>query len=121
MKKLIAIALLMVVIYSCGTSKSITTPTTPVETKTVAVKEIETINPEIIGPTVSSVSSVEEYMDELAEGKSLFESKCANCHDLPNPKDHTVENWHPIMLSMQIKAEISDQERIKIYNYVTKS
>lgn len=121
MKKLIVIVLLMVIIYSCGTSKSVTTSTTPIETKTVEITKSETIVTEANAPTVASVASVasvEEYNYELAEGKNLFESKCANCHDLPNPKSYSAEKWQPIMISMQEKAAISDAERTMIYKYV---
>ena len=57
---------------------------------------------------------------ELVEGKTLFLNNCSKCHDLYSPKDFNAEQWKPIMLSMQKKAEISDEEREKIYAYLTK-
>ncbi|WP_298140521.1 cytochrome c [Flavobacterium sp.] len=60
-----------------------------------------------------------ELSAELAEGKSLYENNCAKCHALYKPKDFNAEQWKPIMLRMQKKAKISDEQREKIYSYVT--
>ena len=57
---------------------------------------------------------------ELAEGKSIFENNCANCHGLYAPQDFTAEQWKPILLKMQKEAKISDEERDKVYAYLTK-
>jgi hypothetical protein len=57
---------------------------------------------------------------ELVEGKGIFENNCANCHDLYAPQDFTAEQWKPILLRMQIEAKISDEEREKVYAYLTK-
>jgi len=90
--KILAVALFAIVLYSCGGSKS----TTPV----VEPKKIE-------------------LTSDLAEGKSLYENNCAKCHDLYKPKDFNAEQWKPILLSMQKKAKISDEQREKIYSYLT--
>jgi hypothetical protein len=37
---------------------------------------------------------------------------------LPKVKDHSPENWKPIMLRMQKEAEISDKERDYVYDYI---
>ena len=57
---------------------------------------------------------------ELAEGRTLFVNNCAKCHDLYSPKDFNAEQWKSIMLRMQKEAKISDEEREKIYAYLTK-
>jgi cytochrome c5 len=89
--KVIVVALLAIVLYSCGGSKS----TTPIaEAKKVALSP------------------------ELAEGKNLYENNCAKCHKLYDPKDFTKEEWTPIVMRMQQKAKISDTDREKIYNYI---
>ena len=56
---------------------------------------------------------------ELAHGKTIFETKCGKCHDLVKPESYSKEKWAPIMLSMQPKAKITDEEREMVYNYVT--
>ena len=57
--------------------------------------------------------------ETLAEGKSLYGMNCAKCHDLYNPKTFSAEEWTPIIMSMQKKAKISDEQREKIYAYLT--
>jgi len=57
---------------------------------------------------------------ELAAGKMLYENNCGKCHKLYEAKDFTAENWTPILASMQKKAKISDEDREKIYAYLTK-
>lgn len=54
------------------------------------------------------------------EGQFIYENNCAKCHDLYNPKDFNAEQWKPILLKMQKEAKISDEEREKIYAYLTK-
>jgi mono/diheme cytochrome c family protein len=74
-----------------------------------------------------SVAVMEESINEkpkitaetLAEGKSLYGMNCAKCHNLYDAKDFTAEEWTPIVLRMQKKARISDEQREKIYAYLT--
>lgn len=89
--KVMIVALLAIVLYSCGGSKS--------TTAVVVTKKV------VLSP-------------ELAEGKNLYENNCAKCHKLYNPKDFTLVEWTPILISMQKKANISDAEREKIFNYI---
>ena len=63
--KVIIVALLAIVLYSCGGSKS----TTPIaETKKV-----------VLSP-------------ELAEGKNLYTTSCADCHSLYEKESFTAES-----------------------------
>jgi cytochrome c5 len=57
--------------------------------------------------------------ETLAEGKSLYGMNCAKCHELFDPKSFNAEEWKPIVLRMQPKARISDEQREKIYAYLT--
>ena len=90
--KLLAIAAVFGVVSACSSNKS-----TIQEPTTIAVK-----------------------MNKDEAGKMLYENNCAKCHDLYSPKDFNAEQWKPIMLSMQKKAKISDEEREIIYAYLTK-
>jgi len=54
----------------------------------------------------------------VAEGKIMYENKCANCHKLFAPTDFSKEDWPPILLRMQVKAKISDEDMAKVNNYV---
>ena len=55
----------------------------------------------------------------IAEGKSLYGMHCAKCHKLYDPKEYSAQEWTPIVLRMQKKAKISDEQREKIYAYLT--
>ena len=97
--KIIAIVLLGTFIYSCS--------------------------PKVIQPEAPKVEDAPIVIEapltaELAQGRALFVNNCAKCHDLYSPKDFNAEQWKPIMLSMQKKAKISDEEREIIYAYLTK-
>jgi mono/diheme cytochrome c family protein len=91
--KIIAIVLLGTLIYSCS--------------------------PKVIQTEAPKVDEV-PLTPELAEGKVLYENNCANCHKLYDPNKFSAEQWTPIVLRMQKKAKISDEEREKIYAYLTK-
>jgi cytochrome c5 len=99
MKKTILPALVIFILVSCKSKKVVTENKTAIETTT----------------TVSSEISM---ADRIAQGESIFQNKCGNCHDLPKVKDHSPENWKPIMLRMQKEAEISDNERDYVYDYI---
>ncbi len=104
--KILAFSLFAIVLYSCGGSKSVPPPPTP-----------PPLNTKYSVPTVEAKQA--DSASDLAEGKSLYENNCAKCHDLFKPKDFSAEQWKPILLDMQKKAKISDEQRDKIYNYVT--
>jgi hypothetical protein len=55
----------------------------------------------------------------IVEGKSLFGMNCAKCHELYDSKSFTAAEWKPIVLRMQKQAKISDEQREKIYAYLT--
>lgn len=98
--KVVSLALLAILIYSCA-SKSAVAITTE------AVKSEEKV----------AVSTV--LTPELAEGKSLYENNCADCHKLYEPKQFSAEEWKPIVQRMQKKAHLDDSQGMKIYNYVS--
>ena len=111
--KVTLIAVLGIVLYSC--SPKIVPQEQP--EKIVAVQEIAV---EVVKEEPSQeVASYVMLSQELAEGKDLYENNCAKCHELYNPKKFTAEQWTPILIDMQKNADLSDEQRIKVYNYVT--
>ena len=71
-------------------------------------------------PTTSTSQTAKiELTPDLIAAKMSYENNCAKCHELFKPKDYTAEQWKPILVSMQKKAKITDQEREKIYTYLT--
>ena len=102
--KIIALIALTVIIYSCASKSSV--PTT----------EVKKTEPVV---TTAEVTIATVMTPEIAEGKSLYENNCANCHKLYNTKDFSSEEWKPIVARMQKKADLDDLAGQKIYNYVT--
>ncbi|WP_297517323.1 cytochrome c [Flavobacterium sp.] len=72
-------------------------------------------------PTVAPEVTVvkKELTPELAEGKNLYEGSCGQCHQLYKPNSYNAEAWKPIVARMQKKAHLSDEQGMKIYNYLT--
>lgn len=99
MKKTILPALVIFILVSCKSKKVVTENKTAIETTTI-------------------VSGEMSMADRIAQGESIFQNKCGNCHALPKAKDHTPENWKSIMLRMQKAAELSDAEREYVYDYI---
>ena len=54
---------------------------------------------------------------QRAEGKILFESKCADCHDLPVPAEYTIPQLDDVLPKMFKKAKLSydDAGLVKAY------
>ena len=48
------------------------------------------------------------YTDaQRAQGKTLFEGGCAQCHDLPVPGNYTIQQWDGILPGMFEKAKMN--------------
>jgi len=55
---------------------------------------------------------------DYPEGRNLFISKCGGCHQLFDPNSYSEVNWHKIMMEMQKKSKINDQQKNEIYNWI---
>jgi cytochrome c5 len=97
MKKTLLFTMFIFVLVSCKSKKVVT------ENKT---------------ETTTSTATEMSMADMIAQGESIFQNKCGNCHALPKVKDHSPENWKPILLRMQKAADISDNEREYVYKYI---
>ena len=73
----------------------------------------------VVATEATMAKKPEVTAETLAEGKSLYGMNCAKCHELYDAKSFTAEEWTPIVLRMQKKARISDEQREKIYAYLT--
>ncbi len=93
--KVLALAVLATIVYSCASKSAAPTASAPKTTN---------------APTVLTA--------DLAEGKLLYENSCARCHSLYDPKDFTAEQWKPIVLRMAPKARLDEAQGQKIYNYL---
>lgn len=101
--KIIVIAFVALLIYSCAAKSSVTI----VETKKEELSKEPVVETKYVVMT-----------EALAEGKTLFENNCAKCHSLYNPKDFSSEQWQPILIRMQKEAGLDDAQMGSISNYI---
>ncbi len=70
-------------------------------------------------PKTTVVAATKEVTPEyLAKGKTIFDNSCKRCHDLPNPTDHSAQDWVGIMNSMAPKARLNAEQHQMVYDYV---
>jgi cytochrome c5 len=93
--KIIGVALLAVILYSCAS-------------KAVAVSSVP----------AQSVATV-AYATAFVEGKNLYENNCAKCHKLFSPSEFKKEEWKPILTQMQRKARLDDVQMASISDYIS--
>lgn len=102
--------------YGCTAKKTAVAPVTEVKEAMGITKNSESS----VAVAVESIKETPRITAEtLAEGKSLYGMNCAKCHELFDANKFTAEEWTPIVLRMQKKARISDEQREKIYAYLT--
>lgn len=99
--RITAMAVLGILMYSCS-PKIAPTPPPPPPTEPVA-----------------AVTPAPAASPNTAEGLYLYERNCAKCHRLYKPDEYTAQEWRPILEKMQKMAEITDDDREKIYAYLT--
>ncbi|MGE5429900.1 MAG: c-type cytochrome [Syntrophomonadaceae bacterium] len=56
---------------------------------------------------------------ELSEGRDMYIEKCSGCHSLKIPSNYTEEEWTPVFKKMDKKAKLSEDEREKIWHYIS--
>lgn len=106
MKKLVylfAMAAISVFAANCSSSRSAATATS--------------------GSEMSSSDKVAEIKknfsdDQLAEGRTIFESKCNKCHGLKDPATRTVEKLEKVLPSMFRKSNLSDEQGALVRAYL---
>ncbi|MDI9310819.1 MAG: hypothetical protein QM535_11440 [Limnohabitans sp.] len=94
-KKSISILILGSAIYACGPKATQSTPEIP-STPEVKVSEAT-----------------------LAEGKTLYENNCGKCHKLYEPSAYGKDRWVKILNWMAPKAKITDEQKAKVFAYVS--
>lgn len=51
-------------------------------------------------------------------GVQLWAENCVRCHYVPSPTDYSDKQWDIIGTHMQVRASITDEERIKIIEFI---
>jgi hypothetical protein len=54
-------------------------------------------------------------------GAQLWGENCQHCHNTPTPTSFSGEQWETIGMHMQTRAMITEQERIKIVDFLQQS
>lgn len=67
----------------------------------------------------SSTPTVTYPTAEIAQGKDLYDSKCASCHKLKTVDNYTTEQWAKILPNMAAKAKLPDSETAMIQEFIT--
>ena len=57
-------------------------------------------------------------VEYLAQGQTIFQNSCGKCHDLPNPADHSAQDWVGIMNRMAPKAKLTDPQHDMVFDYI---
>jgi hypothetical protein len=68
---------------------------------------------------VPKQASANTSLADLKKGRDLYVKKCSGCHQLYLPKQYDEKNWKINLNMMQAEAEISDEEKQLIYQYIT--
>ena len=97
------LGLIFLLLISCGTK-------TIVNTKPEVNSKLET--------STKPAIAIDNDNSDLSIGKTLFENNCANCHQLYDSKEFDKNEWKAITKRMQKKAQLTDVEILKVYNYL---
>jgi mono/diheme cytochrome c family protein len=132
MKKLLAIAIFSVLIWSCtkkmtpagsetpaNTSMSNNTPfnnnnNAATTTTTTAASASTTSNGQPTGARVATATA----NDAAVAGQATYNAKCGRCHGLKVVQDYTADRWVSIMQVMAPKAALSETEKANVLEYV---
>jgi mono/diheme cytochrome c family protein len=79
---------------------------------------IASCSPKVSQPVAEKPAVDTAHEKAVAEGKSMYENNCARCHKLFTPTDRTEEQWAPILVRMQKKAKLDDQQMAMISTYI---
>ncbi|MFY1047962.1 cytochrome C [Chryseobacterium sp. GP-SGM7] len=56
--------------------------------------------------------------EQIAQGKTIYESSCNRCHKLYEPTQFTSVQWVGIMNAMAPKAKLTEEQHQWVYDYV---
>ena len=80
-------------------------------------KTIPTISDRTTDPPKPE-SPVANVKPDLAIGKTIFTTRCARCHDLPDPAKYTAERWDGILRTMIPRAGVNRVQEVHVAAYI---
>lgn len=69
-------------------------------------------------PVTEAPKSATSTAEQIAQGKTIYESACKRCHKLYEPTQFTSVEWVGIMNAMAPKAKLTDEQHQWVYDYV---
>jgi len=74
--------------------------------------------PPVSPALVANASREHANPQTLSHGRSLFVSRCLECHTLPSVAKHSPEQWPHLVSRMSDRANLSEAERNAITAYL---
>lgn len=68
---------------------------------------------------VADASRTGHRADELNEGRTLYLTRCARCHEAYAPSTRTAAEWTTEVDEMSERAGLDDAESIRVARYLT--
>ncbi|MCH2231420.1 MAG: cytochrome c [Crocinitomicaceae bacterium] len=69
---------------------------------------VETVTEaEVVAPTIA-----------IAQGKTIYDSKCQGCHNLKKVGDYNATQWSKILPNMARQANLSDEQTALVDQYI---
>jgi len=101
--KILTAAIFGVLLYSCAPK---------------VVVSAQKPDPVQVPPQLPSMVVTMSKPDNLASGKTLYENNCSKCHKLFAPNDFSKQDWAPILVRMQKKANVDDNVMAEVSSYI---
>ena len=128
----VATALVGVLLLACSSPKAkvasaeayekvTVSPAAPPKLALVALDEKGNIIPEDEKVKQKKlINRMSMLTDAEAKGKDLYNTRCAECHDLPTPTQYSETRWAIILERMKDKAKLDDKSfaLVKMYSAI---
>jgi hypothetical protein len=69
-------------------------------------------------PVTEAPKSATSTAEQIAQGKTIYETACKRCHKLYEPTEFTSVEWVGILNAMAPKAKLTDEQHQWVYDYV---
>ncbi len=106
MKRIATIVLMGAVVFASCSKKAHSSKSTTATTNTVTEETVKTNNNNVDAAAM------------VAQGKTVYETRCNKCHGLKTVNNYTAQNWDGILKSMAPKAHLNQAETDQVTAYV---
>jgi hypothetical protein len=81
--------------------------------------ELTNYTPPVVTPqTASARKGQHRDLTALREGRTLFVSRCIECHTLPAVSKHTAAEWPALIDEMAGRANLKPEQRVAVLAYI---